>query len=164
MKFHFTPVRCALLGPLGPMTLAAHDDALVGVWFDSQSHLPDMHAWPTSQTKPVLQAAATQLHEYFAKKRTVFDLPLHLGSGTAFQQRVWQGLRGIAPGRTTSYSALSEQLGQPSAVRAVAAAIGRNPLSIVVPCHRVVGAKGALTGYAGGLERKAALLQLESAP
>lgn len=143
------------------MALAAHQDALVGVWFDGQSHLPDMQSWPTSQTDPVLQAAATQLHEYFAKKRSVFDLPLYLGSGTPFQQRVWQGLLGIAPGSTTSYSALSEQLGRPSAVRAVAAAIGRNPLSIVVPCHRVVGAKGALTSYAGGLERKAALLQLE---
>jgi len=162
MKFHFTPVRCGLLSPLGPMTLAAHQDALVGVWFDGQRHLPDLQAWPISQTNPVLQAAATQLYEYFAKARGVFDLPLYLGSGTPFQQRVWQGLLGIAPGSTTSYSALSEQLGQTNAVRAVAAAIGRNPLSIVVPCHRVVGAKGALTGYAGGLERKAALLQLES--
>ena len=162
MNFNFTPVRCALLTPLGPMTLASHNNALVGVWFDGQRHLPDMQGWPINTATPVLQAAAAQLQEYFAKKRSVFDLPLHLGSGTLFQQRVWQGLLHIAPGCTTSYGALSEQLGHMSAVRAVAAAIGRNPLSIVVPCHRVVGAQGALTGYAGGLDRKAALLQLES--
>jgi methylated-DNA-[protein]-cysteine S-methyltransferase len=161
MNFNFTPVRCALLTPLGPMTLASHNNALVGVWFDGQRHLPDMQAWPINTT-PVLQAAAAQLQEYFAQKRSVFDLPLHLGSGTLFQQQVWQGLLHIAPGCTTSYGALSEQLGHVSAARAVAVAIGRNPLSIVVPCHRVVGAQGALTGYAGGLDRKAALLQLES--
>jgi methylated-DNA-[protein]-cysteine S-methyltransferase len=85
-----------------------------------------------------------------------------LGSGTEFQQRVWQGLLQIPPGSTWSYGMMSTHLGAPKAVRAVAAAIGRNPISIVVPCHRVIGAHGALTGYAGGLPRKAALLQLES--
>lgn len=162
MKFKFTPVRSSIETPLGAMTLAAHQGALVGVWFDGQAHQPDPSNWPTDAKHPVLQRAATQLLDYFAGKRSTFDLPLDLTSGTEFQQRVWQGLLQIPTASTWSYAGLSAHLGQPTAVRAVAAAIGRNPISIVVPCHRVVGASGALTGYAGGLPRKAALLQLES--
>jgi methylated-DNA-[protein]-cysteine S-methyltransferase len=111
----------------------------------------------------VLQQAAEQLAQYFAGQRSTFDLPLDLSNGTAFQQAVWQALLDIAPGQTCSYKTLSAAVGRPAAMRAVGGAVGRNPLSIIVPCHRVVGAHGALTGYAGGLARKTALLQLEGA-
>ncbi len=154
-------VRSTLRSPLGNLTLAADDTALVGVWFDGAKHPPDPARWRTADEHPVLRATAEQLQQYFAGERRAFDLPLNLASGTPFQQRVWQALLGIAVGTTTTYGALSAQLGQPRAVRAVGGAIGRNPISIVVPCHRVLGAGGALTGYAGGLQRKTALLQLE---
>ena len=99
-----------------------------------------------------------------AATRQAFDLPLDLSGGTPFQQAVWRALLAIPSGATTSYGALARALGSPTAVRAVGAAVGRNPISIVVPCHRVLGAGGALTGYAGGLARKQALLRLEGAP
>ena len=103
----------------------------------------------------------TQLQDYFAGQRRDFALSLDLRGGTPFQQTVWQALLHIPFGQTISYSGLSQRIGQASAVRAVAAAVGRNPISIVVPCHRVLGANGSLTGYAGGLDRKAALLTIE---
>ena len=161
MKFSSQLVRCTFQGPLGPMTLAAHNAALVGVWFDGQQHQPAFEAWPISDAHPLLAVACTQLGEYFGGKRETFDLPLDASGGTQFQQQVWTALQEIAPGTTESYGTLSQRIGRPKAVRAVGAAIGRNPLSIVIPCHRVVGGNGALTGYAGGLERKIALLQLE---
>jgi methylated-DNA-[protein]-cysteine S-methyltransferase len=111
----------------------------------------------------VLREAAAQLQQYLRGERQHFDLPLDLAGGTGFQQAVWQALLRIPPGRTTSYGALGREIGRPAAVRAVGAAVGRNPLSLVVPCHRVLGGDGSLTGYAGGLERKAALLRLEGA-
>jgi methylated-DNA-[protein]-cysteine S-methyltransferase len=144
------------------MTLAAHDQALVWTGFDGQKHAPDTSQWPVANAHPVLRLACDELQQYFAAERQTFDVPLDLGSGTEFQQRVWQALLDIAPGATTSYGAISEGMGQPRAVRAVGGAVGRNPISIIVPCHRVVGRNGALTGYAGGLGRKVALLQLES--
>jgi len=162
MHFQPAPVKHLMPSPLGPLTLAANATALVGVWFATQEHLPNLDAWPVDDDHPVLRQAAAQLAEYFAGTRRTFDVPLDLSSGTPFQQRVWQALLGIAPGTTASYGAVSARIGQPSAVRAVGAAIGRNPIGIIVPCHRVLGAKGALTGYAGGLDRKVALLQLES--
>jgi methylated-DNA-[protein]-cysteine S-methyltransferase len=134
---------------------------LVGVWFDGQKHQPDTSAWATEATHPVLLAACEQMAQYFAGERLVFDLPLGLLAGTTFQRHVWDALSAIPPGTTTTYSALAQRIGRPQAVRAVGAAVGRNPLSIVVPCHRVVGSQGALTGYAGGLDRKRALLELE---
>ena len=149
--------------PLGAMTLAATTRGLSGAWFDGQRHGPDASAWRCDATHPVLQAAIVQLGQYFAGQRTSFDLPLDLQAGTPFQQQVWQALLGIAPGATTSYGGLSAAIGKPAAVRALGAAVGRNPISIVVPCHRVLGATGSLTGYAGGLERKTALLSLEGA-
>lgn len=149
--------------PLGQITLAAAGQRLVGVWFDNQAHLPDFSAFTRAPEHPLLHQAASQLAEYFAGQRTNFDLPLDLSGGTTFQQTVWQALLGIAPGQTCSYKCLSATIGRPSAVRAVGGAVGRNPLSIIVPCHRVVGAHGALTGYAGGLARKTALLHLEGA-
>jgi methylated-DNA-[protein]-cysteine S-methyltransferase len=161
MNFSPTPVRCVIASPLGPITLAAHDRALVGVWFDLQEHLPDLQRWDVDNHHPVLLLAARQLQEYFAGQRHTFDVPLDLGNGTPFQQKVWQSLLTIAPGATSTYGAISQAIGQPSAVRAVGGAVGRNPIGIIVPCHRVIGASGALTGYAGGLERKIALLQLE---
>jgi methylated-DNA-[protein]-cysteine S-methyltransferase len=147
--------------PLGAITLVAHDTALVGTWFDAQKHLPKSTHWQPVSRHAVLQHAKEQLREYFAGQRTVFDLPLDLSSGTAFQQRVWQGLLTIPLGQTVSYGHISESLGNPKAVRAVGGAVGRNPIGIIVPCHRVIGSNGALTGYAGGLDRKTLLLQLE---
>lgn len=149
--------------PLGPITLAAAGSKLVGVWFDDQAHLPDLSRYGQAPKHPVLQLAAKQLAEYFAGQRAHFDLPLDLSTGTAFQQAVWQALLSIARGQTCSYKAMSVRIGKPAAMRAVGGAVGRNPLSIIVPCHRVVGANGALTGYAGGLGRKTALLHLEGA-
>lgn len=148
-------------GPLGPMILAATPRGLSGIWFDGQRHAPDTSIWRRTDAAQVLTRAVDQLSAYFAGRRTAFDLPLDLQGGTPFQQRVWQALLGIAPGGTTSYGALSERIGSPAAVRAVGAAVGRNPVSIVVPCHRVIGRDGSLTGYAGGLNRKTALLTLE---
>jgi methylated-DNA-[protein]-cysteine S-methyltransferase len=163
MKFDRSIAQTRYDSPLGPMIVAATDSGLAGVWFEGQRHLPDSSAWPEQSRHPVLQRAVAQLEEYFGGSRTGFELPLDLQGGTAFQRAVWQALLSIPRGGTTSYRVLSERMGQPAAVRAVGAAVGRNPLSIVVPCHRVLGADGSLTGYAGGLERKSALLQLEGA-
>jgi methylated-DNA-[protein]-cysteine S-methyltransferase len=161
MKFDTTLIRCTWSGPLGPMTLAAHDTALTGIWFDGQQHQPALEA-QHAQSQPILCEAIAQLEQYFGGKRKHFDLPLDFSGGTAFQQDVWRALLNIAPGTTVSYGTISQRVGRPAAVRAVGVAVGRNPLGIVVPCHRVVGSNGALTGYAGGLDRKIALLQLES--
>jgi methylated-DNA-[protein]-cysteine S-methyltransferase len=147
--------------PLGPVLLAATSRGLAGLWFDGQKHHPDTAGWTFDASHPVLQEAMRQLDAWFAGTRTTFDLPLDLQGGTAFQQDVWRALLAIPRGGHTSYGALSRQVGRPLAVRAVGAAVGRNPLSVVVPCHRVLGADGSLTGYAGGLDRKSALLRLE---
>ena len=155
--------RATFNSPLGTMTLAASAQGLCGVWFDGQQHQPDPQHWEVMPTHPVLQAAATQLAAYFAAQAARFALPLDLSLGTPFQQSVWERLRAIPYGVTQSYGEIAGYLGQAAASRAVGAAVGRNPLSIIVPCHRVVGSNGALTGYAGGLERKIALLQLEKA-
>lgn len=163
MKFDRSIVQTRCPSPLGPMILAATERGLAGVWFEDQRHLPDTRGWPHAPGHPVLVQAAQQLGEYFAGQRDRFELPLDLQGGTTFQQSVWTALQHIPPGQTTSYGRLSAGVGKPAAVRAVGAAVGRNPLSIVVPCHRVLGADGALTGYAGGLARKTALLQLEGA-
>jgi methylated-DNA-[protein]-cysteine S-methyltransferase len=163
MKNSSSLVSTRYASPLGTMLLAASDQGLAGIWFEGQRHGPEAPTWPEQPQHPVLQQAVRQLQEYFAGQRTRFDLPLDLTHGTPFQQSVWQALLAIPPGRTTSYAALGRQLGRPQAARAVGAAVGRNPVSIVVPCHRVLGTAGALTGYAGGLERKTALLRLEGA-
>ncbi len=163
MKFDPTTVKTRWAGPLGTMIIAATARGIAGIWFAGQRHIPDHAAWPTQDDHPMLQRAIAQLREYFAGKRTAFDLPLDLQGGTAFQQSVWQALVAVPPGGTTSYGVLSQRIGKPAAARAVGAAVGRNPVSIVVPCHRVLGADGSLTGYAGGLDRKCALLRLEGA-
>ena len=168
MQFHPHTVQTSTLTPLGPVRLAASPVGLSGVWFEGQRHEPSPllfgdSAWPEDSSHALLQEAARQLQRYLRGELAQFDLPLDLSGGTPFQQSVWQALLSIARGRTTSYGALSQQLGRPRAVRAVGAAVGRNPLSVVVPCHRVLGSDGSLTGYAGGLDRKMALLILENA-
>lgn len=161
MKFPSHTVQSDHASPLGRMILAAADGQLVGVWFEDQRHRPDLSLWPVRPLEPVLQEACRQLTAYFAGTRQEFDLPLHLASGTEFQQSVWRSLLTLRAGATCSYGQLSALAGRPAAVRAAAGAVARNPLSVVVPCHRVLGANGAMTGYAGGLARKAALLHLE---
>ncbi|KQP37124.1 methylated-DNA--[protein]-cysteine S-methyltransferase [Pseudorhodoferax sp. Leaf274] len=163
MQFHPSTVHTRIDTPLGAMVLSASDLGLNGAWFDGQRHQPAPDAWPQAPQHPVLQAAQAQLHGYFGGRRTGFDLPLDLSGGTPFQQAVWQALLEIGAGATSSYGALARQIARPAAVRAVGAAVGRNPVSVIVPCHRVLGHGGALTGYAGGLPRKQALLALESA-
>jgi methylated-DNA-[protein]-cysteine S-methyltransferase len=163
MKFAKFTVQTHCDSPLGPLILAANDDKLIGVWFVGQPHLPDMSCWQQAPDHPVLQLAQTQLSDYFAGRRLTFELPLDLSAGTLFQQAVWQALLTIPAGTTRSYGELSAAIGRPKAVRAVGGAIGHNPLGIVVPCHRVIGANGSLTGYTGGLSHKLALLQLEGA-
>jgi methylated-DNA-[protein]-cysteine S-methyltransferase len=143
--------------PLGPLTLHAGPRGLTGLSFPGRGPRLDDAARDANE----LAAVAAQLDEYFAGTRTAFDVPLDL-RGTPFQQRVWAALREIPYGTTVTYTELAEAVGRPDVVRAVAAAVGRTPVPIVVPCHRVVGANGALTGYGGGLHRKAALLDLES--
>lgn len=161
MKFTTTPDYVRFASPLGPMLAAATDLGLCGLWFDGQRHQPDMATWHLAPQHPLLLQTAAFMDAYFAGATTPFSLPLDLVGGSPFQQTVWQALLQIPRGATTSYGALSQSLGRPSAVRAVAGAVGRNPVSVLVPCHRVLGMDGSLTGYAGGLERKTALLQLE---
>ncbi len=157
----------SLLSPLGPMTLAASTQGLCGVWFEGQRHGPSpatVQNWTPAATHPLLQETAQQLLAYFSGARPPFDMPLDLSCGTPFQQSVWRALLNIGSGHSQSYGDLAKQLNRPQAVRAVGAAVGRNPVSIIVPCHRILGAGGQLTGYAGGLWRKEALLRLEGHP
>ena len=148
--------------PLGPLTLAATARGLALVWFDDQARRADTVDAPVDAQHPHLAQAARELQAYWAAPQQPFTVPLD-PAGTPFQQAVWQVLRGIAPGATVSYGAVALAVQKPAAVRAVGAAIGRNPLGIIVPCHRVIGSQGSLTGYAGGLPRKQALLVLEGA-
>ena len=162
MLFDPTTVITQMDTRLGLVTLAATDQGLAGLWFAQQKHHPDIRSWRRDDRHPCLVQACDELAQYLQGRRSRFTVALDLRSGSEFQQSVWNALGAIAHGDTSSYGAISRQIGRPSAVRAVGAAVGRNPISIVVPCHRVLGANGALTGYAGGLERKAALLALES--
>lgn len=148
--------------PVGPLTLVSEDGGLVGLYMDRQRYAPapDTLGEAADGGSPVLTEAASQLQDYFAGKRTTFELPL-APAGTPFQRRVWAALREIPYGETISYGQLAERIGKPSAARAVGLANGKNPIGIIVPCHRVVGADGSLTGYGGGLERKEHLLAFE---
>lgn len=155
--------------PVGELTLAAHERGLTAVYFAEHTHAPEPTArrpWVpddgANAASATLRAARAQLTAYFAGELTAFDLPL-APEGTPFQHLVWAQLRRIPFGALTSYGAVARQLGNPNATRAVGAANGRNPLSIVVPCHRVVGADGSLTGFGGGIERKRWLIAFESA-
>ena len=148
--------------PWGEMLIAGGPAGLRGAWFTGQSHHPapdTIAAWPAGD-HPVLKAAEAALKAHGAGK-TFAPLALDWDQGTDFQRSVWRALLAISSGHTRSYSELAQSVGKPAAVRAVGAAVGRNPWSVLVPCHRVLGAKGALTGYAGGLPRKVALLDLE---
>ena len=145
--------------PIGPLRLGATDAGLCFIDFPNQTPAPGTEAGAQA-SHPVIEAAKHQLAEYFAGERTTFDLPL-APHGSAFQRQVWQALTAIGYGRTCSYGDLAHGIGKPKASRAVGAANARNPLPIVVPCHRVIGANGALTGFSGGLERKIFLLNLE---
>ena len=147
--------------PLGTLRLTASADGLTGIHFDGQPHAPAADSrWLREPAFAPLRHAAMQLAEYFAGRRRSFDLPL-APAGTPFQHAVWDAIATVVAGATISYTELARRAGHPTSMRAAGAATGRNPLSIVVPCHRIVGADGSLTGYAGGLARKRALLALE---
>ena len=146
--------------PIGELTLVGDEHGLAGLYMDSQRYGPKRDpAW--RHDPGTLADAAEQLEQYFAGERTEFDLPL-APRGTDFQRRVWSALREIPYGSTVTYTELAAAVGRPGAARAAGAANGRNPLAVVIPCHRVIGAGGALTGYGGGLGRKRLLLDLES--
>jgi methylated-DNA-[protein]-cysteine S-methyltransferase len=156
-----------LPSPVGELLLTASESAITGIYFPSHDRVPkDRAGWQEDDGRgsasEVLARASQQLTEYFAGRRTTFDLPLD-PSGTAFQRRVWDALRTIPYGTTTSYGEMARRLGDVRATRAVGAANGSNPIPIVVPCHRVVGSKGELTGFGGGLDRKRWLLEHEGA-
>jgi len=152
--------------PWGNITLAASPRGLCGVWFEAQQHFPNLQDWQVNDEHAVLQSAQQSLGRYFQghgfDTKELHRLPLDLNFGTPFQQTVWQALISIPYGATCSYGQVAMAIGKPEAVRAVGAAIGRNPLSMLVPCHRVLGHKGQMTGYAGGVWRKEALLKLEA--
>ncbi|MEH3045619.1 methylated-DNA--[protein]-cysteine S-methyltransferase [Sphingomonas adhaesiva] len=153
--------RTIIPSPVGTLTLVASDAGLVAIlWPDDAPWRVRLAAAQEAPDHPVLTAAATQLAEYFAGTRTAFDLPL-APVGTDFQRAVWRALDAIPYGETRSYADIARTIGRPTATRAVGAANGRNPISIVTPCHRVIGASGALTGFAGGLAAKQLLLTLE---
>jgi methylated-DNA-[protein]-cysteine S-methyltransferase len=155
--------------PLGRMLATAEDNALTGLYFIGQQYYPGAtEDWPEDAQAQPFAALRQQLDEYFAGTRLVFDLPLNPGGrrgkgGTAFQLAVWSAIAAVPFGDTTTYSSLAARCGRPSAARASGAATGRNPISLIIPCHRIVGSSGALTGYAGGLERKRTLLAFERA-
>lgn len=151
---HFFKV---IASPLGNLKLIANEKHLLAVLWQNQ---PGYETAEHASMHPILEHTTKQLAEYFAGKRTQFEIPLEI-QGTAFQKKVWQGLRQIPYGETRSYSQLASAIGSPRASRAVGAANSRNPLSIVVPCHRVIGANGTLTGFAGGLDAKLFLLNIE---
>ena len=148
--------------PLGPLRLVSDGEGLVGAAFADGAAPPSASLSGEGGADAVLQTAAAELRAYFDGRPAPFTVPVRAG-GTPFQERVWAALREIPHGRTLGYGALAARLGEPGAAQAVGAANGQNPVAVVVPCHRVVGADGSLTGYAGGLARKRALLDLESA-
>ncbi|MBQ0862407.1 methylated-DNA--[protein]-cysteine S-methyltransferase [Streptomyces smyrnaeus] len=145
--------------PVGPLTLVATDGTLSAVYMDQQRHRPAQETFGTSDPS-AFGEVTEQLGEYFAGERTRFTLTL-APQGTGFQRTVWKALGDIPYGETRSYGQLAELIGRPGAARAVGLANGRNPISIVIPCHRVIGSTGQLTGYGGGIERKRHLLDFE---
>lgn len=159
---------CTVATPLGDMTAAAGNEALTGLWFVGQKYYPrNAETWLEKPAYEIFNALRTWLDDYFSGRSPAADLPL-APKGTAFQNAVWKILCAIPRGEVTTYSAIARELpiargfGAMSA-QAVGGAVGRNPISIIIPCHRVVGASGSLTGYAGGIDRKKSLLDLEKA-
>jgi len=151
---------------VGPLTIVAEDGQICCLYMDLQRHRPDDDELGApdalGRRAEPFKAAADQLDDYFAGRRTRFELPL-APRGSGFQQRVWAALQEIPYGQTESYGELAERIGSPGAARAVGLANGKNPIGIVIPCHRVIGSNGSLTGYGGGLDRKRQLLDLELA-
>ena len=154
-----TRVHTLVDSPVGTLTLVATGGVLSGLYMDLQRHRPLQQTFGAPDPTPFTEVIR-QLDEYFTGQRTDFDVQLRFG-GTPFQRTVWAALREIPYGETMSYGQLAERIGRPTACRAVGLANGRNPIGIIVPCHRVVGATGGLTGYGGGLERKQHLLDFE---
>jgi methylated-DNA-[protein]-cysteine S-methyltransferase len=149
--------------PLGELLLVASGQELIGIYFaDCDDHIPaEQKEWKRDARHPVLRQAKEQLEEYFAGRRTGFSLPLRV-AGTDFQEKVWRQIARIPYGKTISYADLAHKAGKPRAIRAAGTNTGRNPLSIVIPCHRVIGKDGGIAGYGGGLDRKRYLLKLEN--
>ena len=148
--------------PCGQMLLVARDEGLSGVYFEGQKYYPSIDpTWRRDEQQSLIAQARRELTEYFAGKRQRFELAL-APEGTPFQRSIWQAIARVGFGETISYGELAQSAGYPGKARAAGAATGRNPLTIIIPCHRIVASNGALTGYAGGLERKHALLALES--
>ena len=151
--------------PLGDLTLVAKGDGLSGVYFPGHWHLPKDPAFGDevdAHTDPVLSRVAEEIREYLSGARTDFDIPVRT-HGDDFSEKVWSAIAKIPYGKTTTYGRIARDMGDPHLAQRVGQAVGRNPVSIVIPCHRVVGSDGSLTGYAGGLERKRTLLDLEQA-
>lgn len=169
---NFRPDTCQMSfqSAWGPMTLAANPLGLCGAWFENQKYFPSIESWPLDTKNPHLQAAQKIITSFSdgllplgTNAQDVFkNLKLDISAGTVFQQAVWHALMQIPLGQTCTYGQLASAIGKPSASRAVGTAVGRNPISILIPCHRVIGSQGQMTGYAGGLWRKEALLKLES--
>jgi O-6-methylguanine DNA methyltransferase len=155
-----TAVHTLTDSPCGPLTLVAREGRLSGLYMTDQRHLPPLESFGPRADLPAFDSVKEQLTAYFSGELTTFDLNLHM-VGTPFQRRVWSALRGIPYGETVTYGELAAELGSPSSSRAVGLANGKNPIGVIVPCHRVVGADGSLTGYGGGLARKQQLLDLE---
>ncbi|MEU4741923.1 methylated-DNA--[protein]-cysteine S-methyltransferase [Actinosynnema sp. NPDC023658] len=152
-------VHTVIDSPVGEITLVARDGVLAGLYMHEHRHRPAWETFGEPSAEPFDEVVA-QLEEYFAGARTEFDLPLSM-AGTPFQRTVWDALKDIPHGDTVSYGELAARIGRPTASRAVGLANGKNPISIIVPCHRVVGSTGDLTGYGGGIERKRMLLGFE---
>ena len=155
MQLHYRTID----SPVGPLTLAGVGETLMHLRMADQTHEPDRSNWEPTDSAAFADAVA-QLDAYFAGTLTEFDLDLDL-AGTDFQRRVWGALRTIPYGETRTYGEIADQVGSPQAFRAVGLANGRNPISIIVPCHRVIGSSGGMTGYGGGIDRKRHLLDLE---
>lgn len=155
-----TATHTTIESPFGELTLVAADGVLSGLYFPGHWYMPDPGTFGV-RSEDGFESAQRQLAEYFAGERTSFDLAIAT-SGDEFQRRVWSLIERIPYGQTTTYGEMARQLGDPALARRVGGAVGRNPLSVIVPCHRVVGKDGKLTGYAGGLERKRFLLDLEA--
>jgi methylated-DNA-[protein]-cysteine S-methyltransferase len=157
--------------PLGPVIIAASEQGLAGIWFSGQKHAPDTRDWVRRDDHPLLLQAAAQVQAYLRGDATAFEAPQTsqtskmplMTVGTDFQRQVWRQVSRIGRGQVRTYADIARALGRPQAARAVGAAVGRNPWLMLVPCHRVVGQGGQLTGYAAGLERKQQLLRMEGA-
>lgn len=160
MKTYFRRWR----SPVGELLLVSNGNALTRLHLKNAAHYPEVdESWLEDESLEIFDRTITQLDEYFRGERKSFDLKIEM-TGTDFQKKVWNQLRQIPFGETVSYKQLAERIGKPRAIRAVGQANGRNPISILVPCHRVLGANGTLTGYAGGLHSKNYLIALEKGP